>query len=90
MMWPHSQFLANLVTFTDKIVNEKLHFLSSDSFFFFHVFEQTDQCTDTVAKQALDQPMKIIELARTAEISFKQTPFLLQQHNQKILLSLLY
>ena len=34
--------------------------------------------------------MKIIELARTAEISFKQTPFLLQQHNQKILLSLLY
>ena len=29
-MWPNPQFPANLVTFTEEILNEKLHFLCSD------------------------------------------------------------
>ena len=28
-MWPNSQFPADLVTFTEEILNEKLHFLCS-------------------------------------------------------------
>ena len=28
-MWPNPQFPADLVTFTEEILNEKLHFLSS-------------------------------------------------------------
>ena len=28
-MWPNSQFLADLVTFAEEILNEKLHFLCS-------------------------------------------------------------
>ena len=31
-MWPNPQFTADLVTFTDDILNEKLHFLCSDAF----------------------------------------------------------
>ena len=30
-MWPNPQFPANMVTFTEEILNEKLHFLCSDS-----------------------------------------------------------
>ena len=33
-MWPNSQFPAELVTFTEKILNEKLHFLCSGITFF--------------------------------------------------------
>ena len=29
-MWPNSQFPADLVTFTEEILNGKLHFLCSD------------------------------------------------------------
>ena len=29
-MWPNLQFPVDLVTFTEEIVNEKLHFLCSD------------------------------------------------------------
>ena len=29
-MWPNPPFPAGLVTFTEEILNEKLHFLSSD------------------------------------------------------------
>ena len=29
-MWPNPQFPADLVTFTEEIVNGKLHFLCSD------------------------------------------------------------
>ena len=29
-MWPNPQFPADLVTFTEEILNEKLHFLCSD------------------------------------------------------------
>ena len=29
-MWPNPQFPADLVTFTEEILNEKLHFLYSD------------------------------------------------------------
>ena len=31
IMWPNPQFLVDLVTFTEKILNENLHFLCSDS-----------------------------------------------------------
>ena len=30
-MWPNLQFSADLVTFTEEILNEKLHFLCSVS-----------------------------------------------------------
>ena len=30
-MWPNPQFLAGLVTFTEEILNEKLHFLCSEN-----------------------------------------------------------
>ena len=33
-IWPNPQFSADLVTFTEEILNEKLHFLYSDSFSF--------------------------------------------------------
>ena len=29
-MWPNSQFPADLVTFTEEILNRKFHFLCSD------------------------------------------------------------
>ena len=29
-MWPNPQFPADLITFTEEILNEKLHFLCSD------------------------------------------------------------
>ena len=29
-MWPNPQFPADLVTFTEEILNEKLHFLCSE------------------------------------------------------------
>ena len=32
-MWPNPQETANLVTFTEEILNGKLHFLRSDSNF---------------------------------------------------------
>ena len=32
-MWPNPQFPADLVTFTEEILNEKFHFLCSDLFF---------------------------------------------------------
>ena len=31
IMWPNPQFLVDLVTFTEEILNENLHFLCSDS-----------------------------------------------------------
>ena len=31
-MWPNRQKTANLVTFTEKILNEKLHFLHSGNY----------------------------------------------------------
>ena len=31
-MWPNPQFPANSITFTEEILNEKLHFLCSESF----------------------------------------------------------
>ena len=35
-MLPDAQFLADLVTFTEEIVNEKLHFLCSEGGVFRH------------------------------------------------------
>ena len=32
-MWPNPQETGDLVTFTEEIVNGKLHFLCSDSYF---------------------------------------------------------
>ena len=32
-MWPNSQFPADLVTFTEEILNEKLHFLNGEAWF---------------------------------------------------------
>ena len=31
-MWPNPQFPADLVTFAEEILNEKLHFLCSDKY----------------------------------------------------------
>ena len=31
-MWPNTQFFADLVTFTEEILNEKLYFLCGESF----------------------------------------------------------
>ena len=31
-MWPNSQFPADLVTFTEEILNKKLYFLCSETF----------------------------------------------------------
>ena len=33
-MWPNLQFPANLVIFTEEILNGKLHFLGSDSYLY--------------------------------------------------------
>ena len=33
-MWPNLQFPADLVIFTEEILNEKLHFLGSDSYLY--------------------------------------------------------
>ena len=37
-MWPNLQFPADLVRFTEEIVNEKLHFLCSVSSLFCSLF----------------------------------------------------
>ena len=34
-MWPNPQFPADMVTFTEEIINGKLHFLCSEFFLFF-------------------------------------------------------
>ena len=36
-MWPNSQFSADLVTFTEEILNGKLHFLCSNTFLFLDI-----------------------------------------------------
>ena len=41
-MWPNSQFPADLVTFTEEIVDGKLHFLCSDSLTTLQMFPYKD------------------------------------------------
>ena len=40
-MWPNPQKTADLVTFNEKILNEKLHFLCSEMHF--HILSRTDK-----------------------------------------------
>ena len=39
-MWPNLQFPADLVTFTEEILNKKFYFLRSVSFFRSFVFDE--------------------------------------------------
>ena len=39
-MWPNPQFLADLVTFIEEILNEKLHFLCSVWFIFLYILSE--------------------------------------------------
>ena len=39
-MWPNPQFPADLVTFTEKILNGKLHFLCSEIFYMGYEMEE--------------------------------------------------
>ena len=41
-MWPNPQEAADLVTFTEDILNEKLHFLNSESSFQF--YSEVENC----------------------------------------------
>ena len=56
-MWPNSQFPADLVTFTEEILNGKLHFLSSDCQKIlretFLIRKLTDYKYDTVLTQSV-------------------------------------
>ena len=38
-MWPNPQFSADLVTFTEEILNGKIHFLYSDTLIFMMYYE---------------------------------------------------
>ena len=52
-MWPNPQFPANLVTFTEEILNGKLHFLRSAIKFCLHdVHDVADPLSSSIFSEA--------------------------------------
>ena len=58
-MWPRPQFSADLVTFTEEILNGKLHFLHSACLLLYFPFSEDTFTTSTKALPITSQPLTV-------------------------------